>query len=443
MKISKFLFIGLSMMLAHHLCAQNFQQTITTNSTPRLTSSGWGQTLELSSNDAPATLVFSDYNLGANDAFFIGGLSSSSGGNAYLGFLADTDFDGNTPPVYTMSLIGSNFNNFSIGDARAHHDFYVQGELAVGTFGSAPSATLDVSGDARIRLVPTSTDDFNVVTIDSDGFLHSTTQSSLGGDDLDWVVSGTTSTVPTSLSDDIRTDGLVGIGMNPVSTYTHSGGTLTNVTLSVNGTVYAAGGQFVTSDSRLKNDVTELESSLFKINQINGYSYSFKQNSSFGLNLPSNKQFGVLAQEVQAVMPEAVMQTKDGYLAVNYDMLVPVLIESVQELSKQLETLKAESSTSSLGMEESDNSISTIYPNPASTMITFDLNLQEGSESVSILITDLTGKKVDSRAVNQRGSFSSEYNLSSLTDGIYVYNLIIDGQIIDSKKFIKNSSNID
>lgn len=435
MKKLQLLFAGTFMLLATYSNGQTFTQSHSTLSTPQLTSAGWGRTLELTSTASPATLVFSN----ANRAFFIGGLSNT-GPSAYFGFLGNTLFNGTAAPTYAFSLVGFNTGIFSAGDARAHNNFYVLQSLAVGTHSTAPSATLDVFGDARIRELPTTEENFNIVTVDNDGYLYSAPQSTLSSGDLDWVVSGTTTTVPTSLSDDIKTNGLVGIGMDPVPTYTHSGGTFTNIRLSVNGSVLAAGGQFVTSDSRLKTNIEELDNSLFKINQINGYSYSFIENNEYGLNLPQHAQIGVLAQEIQSIFPEAVVQTEEGFLSVNYDMLVPVLIESVQELSKELDELKTNNSSKLLSVAENRNTINSIYPNPTSSSLSFDLNLENVQKSAVVLITDLTGKEVGKVELTERGSFSSQIDVSNYTNGIYIYNLIVDDKIIDSQKFVKSSA---
>ena len=51
-------------------------------------------------------------------------------------------------------------------------------------------------------------------------------------------------------------------------------------------------------------------------------------------------QVGVSAQEVEKVLPEAVIEKEDGYKGVKYDKLVPLLIESIKELKAEIEELK-------------------------------------------------------------------------------------------------------
>ncbi|MBN2355374.1 hypothetical protein JXO59_04635 [candidate division KSB1 bacterium] len=51
---------------------------------------------------------------------------------------------------------------------------------------------------------------------------------------------------------------------------------------------------------------------------------------------------GLIAQEVQKVLPQVVLADEDGYLAVNYATLVPVLIEAMKEMKQEIELLKAQ-----------------------------------------------------------------------------------------------------
>ncbi|GAB4452715.1 MAG: hypothetical protein Fur0028_08210 [Bacteroidales bacterium] len=67
-----------------------------------------------------------------------------------------------------------------------------------------------------------------------------------------------------------------------------------------------------------------------KLNLINGKKYKFNTTDFPGKNFPHGYAYGVLAQEVQTVLPELVMADSAGYLAVNYDGLIPVIIEAVK-----------------------------------------------------------------------------------------------------------------
>uniref|UniRef100_A0A6C0KT08 Peptidase S74 domain-containing protein n=1 Tax=viral metagenome TaxID=1070528 RepID=A0A6C0KT08_9ZZZZ len=81
------------------------------------------------------------------------------------------------------------------------------------------------------------------------------------------------------------------------------------------------------SDARLKKDVVSLENALDKIDSIRGVHYNWIDE-----NQSKDRQVGVIAQEIQAVYPELVMQGGNGYLSVDYPKLTAVLIQSVKEL---------------------------------------------------------------------------------------------------------------
>jgi hypothetical protein len=104
-----------------------------------------------------------------------------------------------------------------------------------------------------------------------------------------------------------------------------------------NGIGYSNGGWQQASDRRLKSDITKISNAMDKVNSISGY--TFKRT-----DLGDRKTGGVIAQEVQAVLPESVseMGGEDNYLAVDPMPLIGLLVEAVKELSAQVEALKAQ-----------------------------------------------------------------------------------------------------
>ena len=97
------------------------------------------------------------------------------------------------------------------------------------------------------------------------------------------------------------------------------------------------------SDDRLKNRVGKLDNALDKVCAIDGFLYTWNENSSN--EDKETVQVGVSAQQVQEVLPEAVEEGNNGYLGVKYDKLVPLLIESIKELKSEIEELKRINST--------------------------------------------------------------------------------------------------
>lgn len=93
------------------------------------------------------------------------------------------------------------------------------------------------------------------------------------------------------------------------------------------------------SDINLKDDRKKIDSPTEILNQINGMYFTW--NESAHASLAGKKDIGVIAQEVQAVLPEIVAENAAGNLAVYYHKMIPVLIESIKELSKENELLKS------------------------------------------------------------------------------------------------------
>lgn len=100
---------------------------------------------------------------------------------------------------------------------------------------------------------------------------------------------------------------------------------------------WATGGQ--NSDIRLKKDITPLHDSLLKILQLRGVNYYFRSDSKFG-EMAKDKQLGVIAQEVEPIVPEVISKDSDGYESVDYGKLSALLIEGMKEQQKQLEAEK-------------------------------------------------------------------------------------------------------
>jgi hypothetical protein len=111
--------------------------------------------------------------------------------------------------------------------------------------------------------------------------------------------------------------------------------------VSASGDVVAAGDvvAYYTSDIRLKDNIEVIKGSLDKIDGIRGVEFDWNEKSP-GWAQERGHDIGVIAQEVQKVIPEIVSERKNGYLGVDYKRLVPLLIESVKELKQEVEDLK-------------------------------------------------------------------------------------------------------
>ena len=130
-----------------------------------------------------------------------------------------------------------------------------------------------------------------------------------------------------STSADVQVDS-IGIG-------TAASGTTGEIRATNNITAYY-------SDERLKDFEGTIPNALDKISQIGGY-YFRENETAKELGYDNDElQVGVNAQEIQKVMPEVVKEApiSSEYLTVQYEKLVPLLIESIKELKQEIEELK-------------------------------------------------------------------------------------------------------
>ena len=95
---------------------------------------------------------------------------------------------------------------------------------------------------------------------------------------------------------------------------------------------------FASSDERLKENVEVIGSAVEKVEAINGVSFDWIPME--GVHVHSGHDVGVIAQDVEKVLPELVTTRDNGYKAVKYDKLTAVLIQAVKELSDRVKTLE-------------------------------------------------------------------------------------------------------
>ena len=115
-------------------------------------------------------------------------------------------------------------------------------------------------------------------------------------------------------------------------------------TLVITGAITATGDitAFQTSDKTFKENISSIENAVDKVSKINGVYYNWtseaqEKHQHFG----KEKEVGVIAQDVEKVLPEIIQTREDGTKAVKYDRLCALLIESVKELKKEIEELKS------------------------------------------------------------------------------------------------------
>jgi hypothetical protein len=149
------------------------------------------------------------------------------------------------------------------------------------------------------------------------------------------VLSGSNQTNITSINQNLGTSttgvqfASLGIGTAPDATYE----------LKIQGDVAASGDivAYYTSDKKLKDNIQPIQNALDKVNKLGGYTFDWNEELQ---KARKGHDIGVIAQEVQSVLPEVVVERDNGYLGVDYQKLVPVLIEAIKELSAKVKELE-------------------------------------------------------------------------------------------------------
>ncbi len=96
------------------------------------------------------------------------------------------------------------------------------------------------------------------------------------------------------------------------------------------------------SDTRVKRDISGIGNALAGVLALRGVTYRYRTSEYPELGLSDEPQVGFLAQELEQVFPEAVTTRPDGFKAVNYAKLVPVLAEAIKQQQVLIEELQAQ-----------------------------------------------------------------------------------------------------
>ncbi|NBO98973.1 MAG: tail fiber domain-containing protein [Proteobacteria bacterium] len=173
----------------------------------------------------------------------------------------------------------------------------------------------------------------NNVTIAAGGLTITSGVATIGGG-LTVNSGGVAATGNSSIDGTLTVSGVSTFTNGTTSSSPSNGAVVITGGLGVGGPINAAGDitAYATSDVRLKTNVTTIESALDKILKLSGIKFDWKPESGH-----EGTDYGVLAHEVEAVLPE-IVTTRPGeekYKAVRYEKLIPVLIEAIKELASK------------------------------------------------------------------------------------------------------------
>jgi hypothetical protein len=162
---------------------------------------------------------------------------------------------------------------------------------------------------------------------------------------------------------------------------------------------------------------------------------------------------GFVAQEMIKVFPEAVHYIDSTNIyGIDYTRVIPILVEAMKEqqtiiedLQKEVNILKThpnnlKSATVSVAEQSTvENSGIALYqnvPNPFSQSTTISYYLPEDIQRALICIYDMNGLQLKCIPLNQKGTSSINISSNALKAGMYMYSLIADGQLVDTKRMV-------
>ncbi len=236
---------------------------------------------------------------------------------------------GTTSPTYKLHVVGGNFDQAILDNTGQQYtalDFRNNGTTKTDFYFDNTNTLFNIRTRVAAPLI-FSTNDSERMRITSGGsLLIGKTARAFGtagidfqsnGADCHWTATSSSLVAFNRLS----TDGTL-------IEFAQDGTVEGTISISGNTTSYNT-----SSDYRLKQDLKDFNG-LSLVNQINVYDYQWKSDST--------RSYGVMAHELQSILPYAVTGVKDGekMQGVDYSKIVPILIKSIQELKAEIETLK-------------------------------------------------------------------------------------------------------
>lgn len=226
-----------------------------------------------------------------------------------------------------------------------------------------------------------------------------------------------------------------------------------------NGSTYCTG-TYQSSDRKLKNNIQPLGNAMDKLLLLKPSTYTYKTQEFANMNLPEGAQMGLIAQELETVFPELVREVTGfeqhdangtvignvpTFKSVNYVGLVPLLIAAVQEqqrtiqeMSDAIRDLKNQQAANAFGSLSGYEQVKLFQnePNPFNreTVIRYSLPQQIGTAYIAIY--DLSGKQLLTVPLTEKGNASIIINSNSLSAGMFIYSIIADNKLIDSKRMV-------
>ena len=208
-----------------------------------------------------------------------------------------------------------------------------------------------------------------------------------------------------------------------------------------------------TSDARLKENISSLSKEIGnEILALNPICFKYAKDSLYywyqdTAEAVTHTHYGLVAQEVKEVFPDLVYEDGNGMLSVNYLEIIPLLISTVKEQEARITELENASAKDSLvrrvkAAEDKSDMLAVEAelfqntPNPFTDNTAISYFLPNEVSDAAIYIYDMQGTQLQKHVLMQRGNATLTINGGTLNAGMYLYSLIADGNVVDTKRMI-------
>lgn len=157
------------------------------------------------------------------------------------------------------------------------------------------------------------------------------------------------------------------------------------------------------------------------------------------------QHFALSAEELEEVLPDLVYMNEDGTKSINYVEMIPLLVQSINELKEEINELRGNTSdireTDAIVIEgltgkTTEAVLCQNVPNPFTESSYVKLFIPNTAKNAVVYVYDMAGKQIKKLSIGNRGETSFTFRSGELDAGMYIYSLIIDGKLIDTKRMI-------
>ena len=155
--------------------------------------------------------------------------------------------------------------------------------------------------------------------------------------------------------------------------------------------------------------------------------------------------YGFDADALEEVFPDLVYENEDGTKSINYVEMVPLLVQAIGELKAEISELKGETAKKAKGQvtalsapqeEVTLLSLGQNNPNPFGETTSITVSVPEDVQAAFLYVYNLNGSKVAQVDIPARGATSVTLSAATLSEGMYLYSLVVDGKIVQTRRMI-------